>query len=238
MAAAACRGAEARVLQQEMGRIGAWNPIGGMGVMMFGPTLIEYGTEEQKQRHIPPIARGEIRWCQGFSEPGAGSDLASLPTKCEDKGDHYLVNGQKIWTSGAQCADWCFCLVRTDTTQEARRHQLHPHRHALTGRRGAADPADQRQFAVLRDLLHRRQSPEGEPGRSAERRLDHRQAAAAARAQQPGRRRRLGLARHVRGLAQPGGQDLSGRRRSRAGSPIRSCAPASPPTRWRLAPSG
>ena len=106
--------AEARVLQQEMGRVGAFNPIGGMGVMMFGPTLLEYGNEEQKQRHIPPIVRGEIRWCQGFSEPGAGSDLASLQTKCEDKGDHFLVNGQKIWTSGAQWADMCFCLVRTD----------------------------------------------------------------------------------------------------------------------------
>jgi alkylation response protein AidB-like acyl-CoA dehydrogenase len=106
--------AETKVLQQEMAAIGAWNPIGGMGTMMFGPTLLEYGNEEQKQRHIPPIVKGEIRWCQGFSEPGAGSDLASLQTKCEDKGDHFLVNGQKIWTSGAQWADWCFCLVRTD----------------------------------------------------------------------------------------------------------------------------
>ena len=101
-----------------MAAIGAWNPIGGMGTMMFGPTLLEYGSEEQKHRHIPPIAKNEIRWCQGFSEPGAGSDLASLATKCEDKGDHWLVNGQKIWTSGAQWADWCFCLVRTDTTRK------------------------------------------------------------------------------------------------------------------------
>jgi alkylation response protein AidB-like acyl-CoA dehydrogenase len=110
--------AEARVLQQEMSAVGAWSPIGGMGVMMFGPTLLEYGSEAQKQTHIPPIVRGEIRWCQGFSEPGAGSDLASLQTKCEDKGDHWLVNGQKIWTSGAQWADWCFCLVRTDTSKK------------------------------------------------------------------------------------------------------------------------
>jgi alkylation response protein AidB-like acyl-CoA dehydrogenase len=109
---------EAVVLREEMNRIGAWNPIGGMGVMMFGPTLLEYGTEEQKKRHLPPICRGELRWCQGFSEPGAGSDLAGLSTKAEDKGDHFLVNGQKIWTSGAQYADWCFCLVRTDQTRK------------------------------------------------------------------------------------------------------------------------
>jgi alkylation response protein AidB-like acyl-CoA dehydrogenase len=110
--------AQARALQQEMNAVGAWSPIGGMGVMMFGPTLLEYGTEAQKQRHIPSIVRGEIRWCQGFSEPGAGSDLASLQTRCEDKADHWLLNGQKIWTSGAQWADWCFALVRTDTSKK------------------------------------------------------------------------------------------------------------------------
>ena len=106
--------AEARVLSEEMAAIGASNPIGGMGVMMFGPTLLEYGNEEQKRRHIPQICRGEIRWCQGYSEPGAGSDLAALQTRAEDKGDHFLVNGQKTWTSGGQWADWCFALVRTD----------------------------------------------------------------------------------------------------------------------------
>lgn len=110
--------AEARVLGEEMVRIGAWNPIGGMGVMMFGPTLLEYGNEAQKQQHIPGIVRGEVRWCQGYSEPGAGSDLASLQTFAEDKGDHYLVNGQKTWTSGGQWADKCFALVRTDKTQK------------------------------------------------------------------------------------------------------------------------
>ncbi|WP_085809582.1 acyl-CoA dehydrogenase family protein [Sphingomonas sp. TZW2008] len=110
--------AEARVLGEEMMRIGAWNPIGGMGVMMFGPTLLEYGNEAQKQQHIPGIVRGEVRWCQGYSEPGAGSDLASLQTFAEDKGDHYVVNGQKTWTSGGQWADKCFALVRTDKTQK------------------------------------------------------------------------------------------------------------------------
>src|SRR5476649_1430893 len=109
---------QVRVLTQEMNRIGARNPIGGMGVMMFGPTLLEYGSEEQKKRHVPGIVTGTVRWCQGYSEPGAGSDLAALQTRFEDKGDHYLVNGQKIWTSGAQFADWCFCLVRTDKTKK------------------------------------------------------------------------------------------------------------------------
>ncbi len=113
--------AEARVLAEELARIGARNPIGGMGVSMFGPTLLEYGTEAQKQKHIPPIARGEVWWCQGYSEPNAGSDLASLQTKAEDMGDHYLVNGQKIWTSGAQYADMCYCLVRTDP--KAKKHE-------------------------------------------------------------------------------------------------------------------
>src|SRR4051812_35790430 len=92
--------AQAKVVDEELARAGAFNPIGGMGTMMFGPTMLEYGSPEQKARFIPPICRGEVRWCQGFSEPGAGSDLASLQTRCEDKGDHFLVNGQKIWTSG------------------------------------------------------------------------------------------------------------------------------------------
>jgi len=111
---------QARVLQEEMGRAGAWNPIGGMGVMMFGPTLLEYGTEEQKREHVPAIAKGEVRWCQGYSEPGAGSDLAALQCFAEDRGDHYLVNGQKTWTSGGQWADKCFALVRTD---KSRKHE-------------------------------------------------------------------------------------------------------------------
>ena len=110
--------AQVRVLQEEMARIGAANPIGGMGIMMFGPTLLEYGTERQKQEHIPPIARGEIRWCQGYSEPNAGSDLANVQMSAEDRGDHYIVNGQKTWTSGGQWADKCFALVRTDKSQK------------------------------------------------------------------------------------------------------------------------
>src|SRR6185436_11863426 len=107
--------AETKILKQEMARIGARNPLMSFGISMLGPALLKYGSEEQKQRFLPEIARGEIRWCQGYSEPNAGSDLASLQTKCEDKGDYWLVNGQKVWTSYADKADWIFCLVRTST---------------------------------------------------------------------------------------------------------------------------
>src|SRR5687768_7931383 len=107
--------AETKILKQEMARIGARSPLSSFGISMLGPALLKYGTEEQKKRFLPEIARGEIRWCQGYSEPGAGSDLAGLQTKAEDKGDHWLVNGQKVWTSYADEADWIFCLVRTSS---------------------------------------------------------------------------------------------------------------------------
>ena len=105
---------EAKVLAGEMQRIKARRPLDSFGIWMLGPALLKFGSEEQKQYYLPQIARGEIRWCQGYSEPGSGSDLASLRTSAEDKGDHYLVNGQKVWTSYADKADWIFCLVRTD----------------------------------------------------------------------------------------------------------------------------
>jgi len=95
--------------------------FGGMGVAMVGPTLMLHGTEEQRQRFLGPIARGEMSWCQGFSEPGSGSDLASLQTKAVQDGDDFIVNGQKIWTSGAHRADYCILLARTD--QEAPKHK-------------------------------------------------------------------------------------------------------------------
>ena len=105
---------QARIVQQEFFNMGAFNPMTGMGTTLLGPTMLEHGSEAQKKLHLTRVSRGEVRWCQGYSEPGAGSDLAGLSTKAEDKGDHYLVNGQKIWTSGSQFADWCFCLVRTN----------------------------------------------------------------------------------------------------------------------------
>ena len=105
---------EAQVVYQEMAAIRARAPLMGMGLSMIGPTLLEFGTPEQKARHVPKIVRGEVQWCQGYSEPNAGSDLAALRTRAEDRGDHFVINGQKIWTSGAATADWMFALVRTD----------------------------------------------------------------------------------------------------------------------------
>ena len=107
---------EASVVDEEMKALDCRPPLRGMGLTMLGPVLLEYGTEAQRQEHLPKITRGEIRWCQGYSEPGAGSDLAGLQTRAVLQGDHYLVNGHKIWTSNAHHADWIFCLVRTDPT--------------------------------------------------------------------------------------------------------------------------
>lgn len=105
--------AETKILREEMRSLGARSPLYSFGISMLGPALLKYGNEEQKLEHLPKIARGEIRWCQGYSEPNAGSDLASLATSADDAGDHYVVNGQKVWTSYADHADWIFCLVRT-----------------------------------------------------------------------------------------------------------------------------
>ncbi len=105
--------AETKVLREEMAAIHARNPLNSFGISMLGPALLKYGTEEQKRDYLPRIARGEIRWCQGYSEPNAGSDLAGLATSAVPDGDDYIVNGQKVWTSYADQADWIFCLVRT-----------------------------------------------------------------------------------------------------------------------------
>jgi len=105
---------EAKILRQEMSALNCRSPLNSFGISMLGPALLKYGSEEQKREYLPKIVRGEIRWCQGYSEPGSGSDLASLQTRAEDKGDHFLVNGSKIWTTAADKSDWIFCLVRTD----------------------------------------------------------------------------------------------------------------------------
>lgn len=113
--------AEDKVLQQELRRINARPALQSFGIWMLGPALLEYASHEQKLEHLPRIVRGEIRWCQGYSEPGSGSDLASLRTRAEDHGDYFLVNGAKIWTSYADEADWIFCLVRTNS--DAPKHE-------------------------------------------------------------------------------------------------------------------
>jgi acyl-CoA dehydrogenase len=105
---------EAKILDEEMARIRAKPALASFGIWMLGPALLRYGSEAQKLEHLPRICRGETRWCQGYSEHSAGSDLAGLQTRAEDHGDHFLVNGSKIWISYADKADWIFCLVRTD----------------------------------------------------------------------------------------------------------------------------
>ena len=112
---------EEKVFHEEMAAINARIPLQSFGIWMLGPALLHFGSHEQKLHYLPPVARGEVRWCQGYSEPGAGSDLANVQTKGEDKGDHWLVNGQKIWTSYADKADWIFALVRTD--RDAPKHK-------------------------------------------------------------------------------------------------------------------
>jgi len=111
---------EAKVLATELRRINARSPLSSFGIWMLGPALLKFGSDAQKRAHLPPIARGEVRWCQGYSEPGAGSDLASLRTSATLDGDDYIVNGSKVWTSYADKADWIFCLVRSEP--EAPKH--------------------------------------------------------------------------------------------------------------------
>jgi acyl-CoA dehydrogenase len=106
--------AETKILRAEMAKLGCRSPLNSFGIWMLGPALLKFGTEEQKVHYLNEIAQGKIRWCQGYSEPGSGSDLVSMQTFGEDKGDHWLVTGQKVWTSYADKADWIFCLVRTD----------------------------------------------------------------------------------------------------------------------------
>lgn len=106
---------ENKILAEEMTRLRCKQPLFSFGISMLGPALLKFATEEQKGHYLKDIVDAKIRWCQGYSEPNAGSDLAGLQMKAVDKGDHYLINGSKIWTSYGDNADWIFCLVRTNT---------------------------------------------------------------------------------------------------------------------------
>jgi acyl-CoA dehydrogenase len=112
---------QVKILKEELVRIHARPALESFGISMLGPALLKFGSEELKQQHLPPIVRGEIRWAQGYSEPNAGSDLASLQARADDRGDHYILNGSKVWTSYGDLGDWMFCLVRTDF--EAKKHE-------------------------------------------------------------------------------------------------------------------
>ncbi len=240
--------AQAKIVREEMAAIGARPALRSFGIMMLGPALLKFGTEEQKREHLPKICSGEIRWCQGYSEPNSGSDLASLQTRADLDGDHYVVNGQKIWTSYANKADWIFCLTRTDFS--AKKHEgisflLFDMRTA--GRHHQADPPDLRLLAVLRNLL--RQCPRTEEERLGHRQqgLGRRQVRVAVRARLDQRHRRPGLKtlderdRDLDGWGRQGRQARRIRccarvwRSSRSmKSPLRS-PPSAPPTRSRSA---
>ncbi len=116
--------AEAKVLSQELARLKLPIPLVGFGLSMIGPTLLRFGSEAQKREHLPRICRGEIRWCQGYSEPDSGSDLASLQTRAIRDGDDFIINGQKVWTSYADQSDWIFALVRSDPSSKVKQEGI------------------------------------------------------------------------------------------------------------------
>ena len=200
------------VFLEETARIGSPDHIGGIGLGMAGPTIIAWGSDEQKKRYLAPLLSGEEVWCQGFSEPSSGSDLAGANTRAVLDGDEWVVNGQKVWSSWAHIADWCILVVRTDPDAEKHRRAVLPaRRYARPGRRGSAAQADHRRPGVQRDLLHRRPRPQGLDARPTGRGLERRDDNVAARARHP----RLRVDRRAGAGGQPAdraGQDTcSGR---------------------------
>ena len=155
------------IFYEEYARAGGPGRIGHMSEGLLAPTVIAYGTEEQKQRILPPILKGEEIWCQGYSEPNAGSDLANVQTKARLEGDEWVIDGQKVWTSWAEWADWCFVVCRTDP--DSQRHKGLSYLLVPMKGQGDRDPAhhpDHRRRGVQRGLLRRRAHGEGEhPGR-------------------------------------------------------------------------
>ena len=161
------------VLNEEFARAGAPLRADFFGDTLVGPTILQWGSEEQKQEFLPKILSGEIAWCQGFSEPDAGSDLAWLKTRAELDGDEWVINGQKIWTTQAQYADYIFLLARTDPERPEAHGHLLPARADEAGRhRGAPDRAARRLGRVQRGVLLERALPEGQRRRRAQQRLE------------------------------------------------------------------
>ena len=162
------------IIAEEFAKAGV--PTGGpndvFGIQMLGNTLMRWGTDEQKNRYLPRILSGADTWCQGYSEPDAGSDLSNVGLRGVLDGDQWVLNGQKIWTSAGHLADHIFTLVRTDPdAPQAQGHLLHPGRHASTGDRGSSDQDDLRRERVQRDLLHRRDRAERRSGGRGQQRL-------------------------------------------------------------------
>ena len=179
------------IFKEELQQAPAPEPL-PFGTMMVGPVIIAFGREDQKKKYLPRIANLDDWWCQGFSEPGAGSDLASLKTSAKREGDHYIVNGQKTWTTSAQYADWIFCLVaHRRGGEEAGRHHVPADRHEDAGHHGAADPDHRRQPRGQRGLLRRREGAGREPHLRGEQGLGLRQVPARQRAHRHRARRRL-----------------------------------------------
>ena len=178
------------IYREELSRLGLNEPMIGMGISLLGPTLMHWGTEEQKKNHIPKILKGEEVWCQGYSEPGSGSDLASVQTRAIDDGDDFVVNGQKVWTSMAQHADMIFALVRTDP--DAPKHKgisyLLIDMHS-PGRHRASAGADDGWQGLQRSFLRGRARAEEKYRRRAQQRLASRDDHADVRARQRRRRR-------------------------------------------------
>ncbi len=171
------------IFYEEYARSRAPARVAVVGEELLGPTLIAFGTPEQQRRFLPPIAAVEELWCQGYSEPGAGSDLAAVATTAVPDGDEWVITGQKVWTSLAHVADWCFVLARTEPGSRRSAGPVLPARaDAAAGGHGPADPAADRDVGVQRGVLRRRADGARPRGRRARRRLADREGDAGVRA--------------------------------------------------------